>query len=66
MNAPTLTASGATELALIGFAGFPIQPFDIREIRYVAAEQRKFDREYSSRPQHNLLKNNSTIEALRQ
>ena len=26
----TLTASGATELALVGFAGHLIQPFDIR------------------------------------
>jgi hypothetical protein len=30
LNDSTLTASGATELALIGFAGHLIQQFDIR------------------------------------
>ncbi|GMO16553.1 hypothetical protein BwSH20_47470 [Bradyrhizobium ottawaense] len=67
LNDSTLTANGATELALIGFAGHLVQQFDIRETRHVGAEQqrhRKCDREYSSRPQYNLTEkhlNNHSI-----
>jgi hypothetical protein len=61
LNAATLAASGATELALIGFARRSIQQFEIREILYVGAEQQRFprfDRKYSSRPQYNRTEKN--------